>query len=72
MENDLPSSIEDDDSNNTDLTEDFKYLRYMERMGLAESYLAENGKVFWELTELGCDLQSQNQLPNEFFYDVLH
>ncbi len=65
---------DDDDSDNTDLTnpEDLKYLRYMERAGLAKSYLDENGDVCWELTEWGCYLQSQNQLPNDFFQDVLH
>ncbi len=66
--------IADADADGSDLTNpaSLKYLRYLERMGLAESYLGPNGDVCWELTEWGRHLQSQEQLPNEFFDDVLH
>ena len=63
-----------DDHDCSDVTdaENLIHLRYMERKGLAESFLGSDGQVQWRMTEWGLALQDQNALPNEPFEDVLH
>jgi hypothetical protein len=68
------ASIEDDEPDYSDFTdaENLKYLRHLERLGLAVSSPAPDGLILWEMTEQGLRLQAMNKLPDAAFVDVLH